>query len=180
VTLGRSAATLLLETLGVLAAAVVVGALLGSARTDRRRVAVAAVAALTLALALGGLAGAFSALDDQRALGVPAASARDHCLLETQASSAVPFFAWLRQRIPARSRYWLASSPRLIDAPGGVDPLCTAFELLPRLPARSAGEAAWVVYIGGLTPVVRAQIAARDPTVAVFSPGYVLERVRAR
>jgi hypothetical protein len=180
VTLGLSVGTLLLETLGVLAAAALVGALLGLRGPQRRRVAATAVAALAAALALGGAANAVSSLNDQRSIGVSASSARDHCLVETQATASIAFLHWLRQRIPARSSYWLASSPRLIDAPGGIDPLCAAFELLPRLPARSLSDAGWIIYTGTLPSAVKARSAAHDPSVAAFSPGFVLERVVRR
>lgn len=172
--LGTGLATLALQTLGVLATVGLIGAVLAVAPARRRRAAAAAVAALATALVFAAVAPSISFLNGQPAVSAPAA--REQCLLETGAAATIPFFGWLNAHMPAHARYWLASNPHLVDAPGGLDPLCVAFELLPRLPLPSSSGAGWVVYTGVVTPDVTARIARHDPAVQVFSPGFVLVR----
>lgn len=184
--LGTGLATLALETLGVFAALALLGAVLGLTRSQLPRLTAAAVAALAVVLALSGLVPSASSLSKEFKGSVgPGEIAAEraqhmhtgmaHCVAETNTSlSLLPFINWLKNQIPARSSYWLARSPQLVDASPGVDPLCVAFELLPRLPLSSMTGAHWVVYTGVLPPALRTRIAAHDPAVRVFSPGYAV------
>ena len=116
----------------------------------------------------------------ERKSAVGPGAGRDHCVYETGGEGILPFLTWLRERIAARDTYWLASSPLLVDAAPGIDPLCYALELLPRLPLSSPAGAHWVIYTGAFTPALKARIAAHDPSVQVFSPGYALVHVGGR
>lgn len=178
--LGTGLATVALETAGVLAGIALLGAVLGLGRRQLPRLTVAAVAALATALALSSVASSVSFLNTERKSAVGPGAGRDHCVYETGGEGILPFLTWLRERIPARDTYWLASSPLLVDAAPGIDPLCYALELLPRLPLSSPAGAHWVIYTGALTRALKARIAAHDPSVQVFSPGYALVHVGGR
>jgi hypothetical protein len=177
--LGTGLATVALETAGVLAAIALLAAVLGLGRGHLPRLTVAAVAALAAALALSSVASSLSFLNGERKAAVGPGAGIEHCVDETGDQQILPFLTWLKERIPARATYWLANSPMLADAPGGIDPLCYALILLPRLPLSSPAGAHWVVYTGAFTPALKARIAAHDPTVDVFSPGYALVHVGA-
>jgi hypothetical protein len=178
--LGTGLATVALETVGVLAAIALLGGVLGIGRRQLPRLTVAAVAALATVLALSNVASSVSLLNAERLSAVGPGAGIDHCVYETGAEAILPFLTWLRERIPVRATYWLADSPLLADVAPGIDPLCYALELLPRLPLSSPAGAHYIVYTGALTPALKARIAAHDPAVEVFSPGYALVHVGGR
>jgi hypothetical protein len=178
--LGTGLATVAFETAGILAAIAVLGGVLGLSRRQLPRLTVAAVAAVSTVLALSSVASSVSFLNTERMSAVGPGVGIDDCVYETGAEAILPFLTWLRERMPARATYWLADSPLLDDAVAGIDPLCYALELLPRLPLSSPAGAHYVVYTGAFTPALRARIAAHDPAVQVFSAGYALVHVGGR
>lgn len=174
-------ATLAMETLAVLAAVGVSWFFLSVYGLSPARVAVAVVAALATALALSTVQPAVSSLTAERKSAVGAQAGIEHCLYETGAAGSVAFLRWLKTRMPSDARYWLADAPELQGDAPGLDPLCVALELLPRLPETVRAHAGWVVGLAGTVPAdVQRRIALRDPTVQVFAPGYVLAREGTR
>jgi hypothetical protein len=172
VALTRGLATLVLEVVGILGAVGVLAALTIGRRptaSELRFATVAAVGALTVALALGQLAAAGSTLDQARRGAVSAPDGIEHCFGEQRAQARLPFVRWLKMRLPKDAVYALDYTP----AP---DVLCVALVLLPALPAAPGQRAEWTIAFGAIPPAMQARINAHDPSVQVFAPGFGLER----
>jgi len=170
---GRELGRLSLELLTIVGAAIVV------ALTARRRLAAEHVRA-AVAPAVAGLAVTltivqlFTASSKLRHLALRPVSARagvEHCFTEQDAAARLPFVRWVKTRIGSHSQYAL-------DYAGEPDLLCVYLVLLPSLPARVPSHADWIIAFGAPPPEMQRRIAARDPTVEQFAPGFALERNR--
>lgn len=171
-------------TIGARALAIVAGVLVVAYLARRKRpmraqlslVASATVAALTVVVAAGQITGSVASLSQQRNAAVAAEPGRDECVSEqtfTPGSNLytqrVPFAVWARKQMGRNAVYSLAS----FTAP--PDDLCLYFVLLPALPAAPGERPDWTLAFGSIPAEMGARIAAHDPSVKVFAPGFALQ-----
>jgi hypothetical protein len=92
--------------------------------------------------------------------------------VEDGASSELRFINWARAQLPPHAVY------ALTDYLPQPDTWCLTLALLPALPFGPGHEVAgWQIALGGEPPELVARIAARDPAVRVFRPGFVVARL---
>jgi len=169
--------------------AIIVGVLLVAYLVSRRRPSRGqlrlATAATVTAIAIGIVAGQISrdatSLAQARNNGVAAERGRDECFGErtrikaaNRFSTRLPFALWARRRMGRGAIYSFASF-----APP-PDNVCLYFVLLPALPAAPGERPDWTIAYGAIPAAMRSRIAARDPSVQVFAPGFALESDGAR
>ncbi len=172
-------ATLVLQVVGILAAVGLLVALTVGRRPTRaqlRLASAAVVGVLAVALAVGQIPSGASLLNQARRASVSTRDGVEYCFRHPwpgnpQGSGAVrlPFLRWLRSQLGAGAVYSLA----YVSPP---DRNCLLLGLLPALPALPGEHAAWTIAWGLLPPAMQARIAAHDPSVAVFAPGFALQR----
>lgn len=132
------------------------------------------LSAFALVLTVVNLVGATSLLNRARANSVGARAGLEHCFVETNATSRLPFVDWVKRQLPRDSVYELSGYT------GQPDAWCVTLAFLPLLPAGPGGQPHWVVTFGYVPPSIAARIAAHDPTVRVFAPGFVRAPTRTR
>jgi hypothetical protein len=167
-----------LEVLGVLAAvAVLVAVNIGRrpTRPELRRAAATVIGGLAVVFAIGGIASGASALNQARRASVSASQGTDYCFGQSwpgnpngAGAARLPFVRWLRARMGADAVYAIDDA-----SPPDVD--CLYLGLLPALPARPGQRPDWTIAYGAMPPEMQAKIAAHDPAVRVFAPGYALQ-----
>ena len=166
-------ASLIFEVVGILGAVGVVSLLLrssGQTKRDLRLISAAVIGGIAVAFAFGNLADAGSALSQARRNGVGPRAGLERCLEEDGGEELVPFFNWVKARLPPRAVYELATYS------GHPDLWCVTLVLLPSLLAGPGGQPGWIITLGTLPPDLQARIARHDPSVRVFAPGFALAR----
>jgi hypothetical protein len=137
---------------------------------QRRPVLVAVLAVALVAVAVRDIRNTGLVVRDANRRGVAQRPGIDQCFAEAAPPSRAPFVEWLRARMPTHALYEL-------ELGGGPDPWCVTLALLPRLPIWQHDRPQYLVAFGTVPPAIQARIAAHDPTVQVFAPGYALARV---
>lgn len=173
-------AKLVLEVLGLLGLAVLIGALrsgrrpaLGEFRVSVVIVVAVVMVALVCGLAIEQFASAGSTLNTARRSAVSAREGVERCFFEQGAGSRLAFIRWVKRQIGPHAVY-------AFDYAGEPDVLCVYLVMLPALPATPGERADWTVAFGVIPPAMRARIARHDPAVRVFAPGFALESERGR
>jgi hypothetical protein len=172
-------ATLALQVVGILAAVGLLVALTVGRRPTRaqlRLASAAVVGVLAVALVAGQIPSGASLLNQGRRASVSARDGVEYCFGQPWpgnpqggGSARLPFLHWLRSQLGVGAVYSLAfASP--------PDRNCVLLGLLPALPARPGERAAWTIAWGVVPPAMLARIAAHDPSVRVFAPGFALQR----
>lgn len=171
-------ATLALQVMGILAAVGLLVALTVGRRPNRAELRLASasvVGVLAVALAVGQISSGASLLNQARRASVSARDGAEYCFRQPwpgnpQGSGAarLPLLRWLRSQLGPGAVYSLAYVPP-------PDANCLLFGLLPALPARSGERAEWTIAWGMVPPAMQARIAAHDPSVRVFAPGFALQ-----
>jgi hypothetical protein len=178
-----------LTTIGLQVLVIVTGAALVAGLVRRRRPAASALGlagamiagAFMVGIVAGQVSGSASLLSRERHRAVSAETGRDECFHEPGGAKAanlsttrLPFAVWARHQMGLGATYSLAGfrSP--------PDDLCLYFVLLPALPAMPGERATWTIAYGAVPKPMRARIAARDPAVLVYAPGFALQRNEAR
>jgi hypothetical protein len=105
---------------------------------------------------------------------VTAQTGRDECIQESPAppdlyTVRVPFTNWLRQQLHSGDLYALSAS----TVP--PDDLCLYSLLLPALPALPGERPTRTIAFGSIPPAMASRIAAHDPAVRVYAPGFALQ-----
>jgi hypothetical protein len=178
VSLGHQVATLVLEVCGVLAAVVVLIALTVGRRPNRAELRLASgavVGVLAVALTLGEIPSGAALLQKAHSESVSATAGVEHCFGEVWPQNPggvgvahLPFLRWLKARIGPHAVYAL-------DYAAPPDPYCILLNMLPALYAAPGEHAEWTIAWGTIPAEMQARIAAHDPSVRVFAPGFALQ-----
>ena len=171
-------ATLVLEVLGIFAAVGLLVALIWGRRPRRgelRFASAVVVGVLAVALAAGQISSGLSLLNQARRASVSAGDGVDYCFGEGWPGNPrgagvarLAFVRWLRARMGPHAVYAIDYAP-----PPDVN--CLLLGLLPALPARAGERADWTIAFGAVPAEMQARIAAHDPSVRVFAPGFALQ-----
>jgi hypothetical protein len=136
------------------------------------------VAAIVIVFAAGQVPSSITTLSQTRSSGKPAGAGRDECVGEPDFGTAadlytrrLPFALWARRQM-GRAVYSVASFTQ------PPDDICLYFVLLPALPASPGERPDFTIAFGSIPPAMQAKIAAHDPAVKEFAPGFALESDR--
>jgi hypothetical protein len=136
----------------------------------------AVIAVLALVVVAGEIPSGASVLNQARRAAVSERAGVDYCFRQGwpgnpggAGAARLPFVHWLLARMGPHAVY-------AIDYTSPPDPNCLFLGLLPALPARTGEHADWTIAFGAIPPEMQRRIAAHDPSVRVFAPGYALER----
>jgi hypothetical protein len=169
-------ASLVAQTLGVLAASAVLVALASRAGI---RVALPVAAALAAVLLLAVLAVAnyregWHTFDVQRQRfsHVTEKQTRVSCAGATGVD--LGFLAWAAGRIPTRERYFPVLPHRLVSSNGDF---CIRLVMLPRIATRTLPEAHYVLLWGVAPAAVGAGLRRRGARIETYKPGYGVARL---
>ena len=183
VSLSHELATLVLEVLGVFGAVALLVALTVGRRPKRAEVrfaSAAVVGALTLALAVGEIPSGVSVLIQAHRLVLSSSASTDYCFFESwpdnpggAGQARLGFVDWLKDVMGSHAVY-------AIDYAPPPDQNCLFLGLLPALPAAPGEHADWTIAFGVVPAEMQARIAAHDPSVQVFAPGFALQQVGKR
>ncbi len=136
------------------------------------------VAAIVIVFAAGQVQGSITTLSQTRSSGMSANAGRDECVGEPDIATAadlytrrLPFALWARRQM-GHAVYSVASFTQ------PPDDVCLYFVLLPALPASPGERPDFTIAFGAIPAAMQAKIAAHDPAVKEFAPGFALESDR--
>lgn len=144
-------------------------------RASPRFASAVVVGALAVALALGAIPSGVAQLVRTHRGSVSSGQGVDYCFHQSwpnnpggAGAARLPFMRWVKARMGPHAVYAL-------DYAAPPDRDCLYLGLLPALPARPGERADFTIAFGSVPAEMQALIAARDPSVRVFAPGFALQ-----